>query len=251
VNVYVNDALLSSSGAAQREVNVLTPEDEFHSQAYHRHNQRRLEHLASLRLPLRGAKVLEVGAGIGDHTGFFVDRDCEVTSLEARAENLQTLKQRYPQANALLFDMDDPQTSVGGPYDIVYCYGLLYHLQNPGNALAYMAERCSGLLLLETCVSYGEGKLINPCSEDAGNPSQAFSGIGCRPTRDWVHSQLKQHFEHIYLTMTQPNHEEFPTNWGALPSNPSLLSRAVFIGSRSALDNDQLTETIPMIQERH
>ena len=86
----------------------LTPESVFHAPFYLRHNQRRLEHLASLRLPLRETSVLEVGAGIGDHTGFFVDRHCDVTCLEAREENLRILKERYPQVVALRLDMDDP-----------------------------------------------------------------------------------------------------------------------------------------------
>ncbi len=43
----------------------------FQSEHYQRHNEKRLEHLASLNLPIADSTVLEVGAGIGDHTGFF------------------------------------------------------------------------------------------------------------------------------------------------------------------------------------
>ena len=39
-----------------------------HSENYLRINGRRLEHLASLGLPLDGRTVLEVGAGLGDLT---------------------------------------------------------------------------------------------------------------------------------------------------------------------------------------
>jgi hypothetical protein len=45
----------------------------FHSPDYIRHNARRLEHLASLRLPIHDATVLEIGAGIGDHTTFYLE----------------------------------------------------------------------------------------------------------------------------------------------------------------------------------
>jgi 16S rRNA A1518/A1519 N6-dimethyltransferase RsmA/KsgA/DIM1 with predicted DNA glycosylase/AP lyase activity len=47
---------------------------DFHSNHYLRMNQRRLEHLASLGLPLSGRTVLELGAGIGDLSTFFLDR---------------------------------------------------------------------------------------------------------------------------------------------------------------------------------
>ena len=71
----------------------------FHSDDYLRHNARRLEHLASLRLPVSGRSVLEVGAGIGDHTHYYTDRGCRVTITEARAQNLTYLTQRYPQCS--------------------------------------------------------------------------------------------------------------------------------------------------------
>ena len=61
----------------------------FRSPWYQRHNQRRQEHLASLQLDLVGKSVLEVGAGVGDHTFYFLDRDCTVVSVEARRENCQ------------------------------------------------------------------------------------------------------------------------------------------------------------------
>src|ERR1035437_1167761 len=136
----------------------------FHSPFYLRHNQRRLEHLASLRLHLREATVLEVGAGIGDHTSFFLDRDCEVTSIEGRPENAELLAQTHPTVTLLQFDMDAPDPSFTREFDIVYCYGLLYHLRNPSTAIDWMAKRCRKLLLLETCVSYGERKPIHLCT---------------------------------------------------------------------------------------
>lgn len=229
---------------------MLPPEHFFRSAAYLRHNQRRLEHLSSLGLPIRDATVLEVGAGIGDHTSYFLDRGCQVVSVEARPENLRYLREIYPQVESLLMDLDAPDPTFCRKFDIVYCYGLLYHLQKPADALGYMAERCGKLFVLETCVSFGQGKLINSCSEDNADPTQAFSGMGCRPTRDWVYSQLEKHFEYVYLTATQPNHEEFPIDWNE-PSEPGSLIRSVFVAARSKLHNDRLTQEIPVKQVRH
>ena len=59
-----------------------TPYGAFHSTPYLSHNARRLEHLASLNLPIHGSSVLEVGAGIGDHTTFYTDRGCAVVATE-------------------------------------------------------------------------------------------------------------------------------------------------------------------------
>jgi 2-polyprenyl-3-methyl-5-hydroxy-6-metoxy-1,4-benzoquinol methylase len=130
----------------------------FHSNHYLRHNARRLEHLASLGLPLAGRSVLEVGAGIGDHSHFYLDRGCRVTITEAREENLRCLRERYPDCSVQFLDMERPERVDGAPFDVVHCYGLLYHLRTPKEALAFLARQARGLLLLETCVSFGEGK---------------------------------------------------------------------------------------------
>jgi len=65
--------------------------EDFHSVSYLRHNARRLEHLASLNLDISGRSVLELGAGVGDHTTFFLDRGCTVTCVKPRAENCSPL----------------------------------------------------------------------------------------------------------------------------------------------------------------
>ena len=94
--------------------------DAFLSNRYQRHNQRRLEHLASLGLNIGGLTVLEVGAGIGDHTSFFIDRGCKVVSSDARQENIKILRSRYPDIRVLRLDLDNPPRTLSEVFDIVY-----------------------------------------------------------------------------------------------------------------------------------
>ena len=56
----------------------------FNEEFYQLHNRKRQEHLASLNLPLGDKRVLEVGAGVGDHSKFFIDRGCSIDVTEAR-----------------------------------------------------------------------------------------------------------------------------------------------------------------------
>lgn len=227
-----------------------SPLNHFHAYHYQRHNHRRLEHLASLGLPIAGSTVLEVGAGVGDHTSFFLDRNCRVVSVEARPENLEILRTRYPDIEVSQLDLDSPEISFEQEFDIVYCYGLLYHLSKPAEAIEFLSRCCGKMLLLETCVSYGNAEAINLCHEAIEDPTQSFHGQGCRPTRTWVHTQLKRQFEFVYMPVTQPNHEEFPLDWGTPPSSP-ILTRSIYIASRQKLENPVLTESIPMQQKRH
>jgi len=225
--------------------------ENFLNEPYQRHNRRRQEHLASLRLPLSGKRVLEFGAGIGDHTSFFLDRGCTVTVTDAREENVRHIRARFPDVDARIVDVE-----VGLPpdlerHDVVYAYGLLYHLGDPASALVRMASVASEMLLLETCVSFGNGENVNATKEDMRNPTQAVHGLGCRPTRAWVFHALARQFEHVYLPLTQPWHEEFPVKWdGPPPVNGTGLYRSVYIASRHSMTNDRLIDRLVDVQIR-
>lgn len=229
---------------------------EFKSEWYMRHNRRRQEHLASLDLDLVGKAVLEVGAGGGDHTGCFLDRGCTVTCVEPRRENcallLATLKEaRYDLSRVTVVESDIEGLSahLRGSFEIVYCYGLLYHIADPLSALRTMADHCRDLLLLETVVSQEEGEAVNVTAEIRQQSSQAFYGEGARPTREWVWRRLRELFPHIYVPRTQPAHPEFPLDWSR-PNDLAAFSRAIFVASRRLLSNPRLSDAILARQER-
>jgi hypothetical protein len=221
----------------------------FNAWHYMHHNQRRQEHLASLGLDLANRSVLEVAAGIGDHTSFFLDRGCSVVVTEGRAENVKLLRRRYADLDVRRLDLDDPPAEFAPTVEIVYCYGALYHLGRPAEALAFLSERTSDLLLLETCVSPGDGIEMNPVTEAKGNPSQALKGTGCRPTRRWIWAELEKHFPFVYLTVTQPWHDEFPLDWKA--PGDGKLTRSVFVAAKRELTLPTLSPRLLDRQARH
>lgn len=213
-------------------------------------NQRRLEHLSSLGLNFTGSTVLEVGAGIGDHTNFFLDRGCSVVSTDVRQKHLKILRSRYSQVKVRLLDLDKPDQPINESFDIIYCYGLLYHLKKPAEAIKFMSGLCRKMLLIETRVSFGDGEFIEVTREAPYYPSASVSGYCSKPSRKWVYNQLKQHFNFVYMPITQPNHEEFPIDWSSPPPTQALI-RSVFIASRQKLNNDLLVEHIPFKQTRN
>lgn len=240
-----------------------TPQADFHSDRYLRNTARRLEHLASLGLDLDHKRVLEVGAGIGDLTTFFLDRDCTVHATEGRPGNFDVLRERYASeqnVSTALLDLDPPPSGVTLPgeranatFDVVFCYGLLYHLSRPDLALDFLASATGGVLLLESIVKPagvpgGKGG-ANPWAENAELAGSAVSGTGSRPSRGWVWEQLKARFEHVYVPTTQPRHAEFPVDW-TLPGYTSA-TRAIFIASRAPLNNARLSSELVTRQTRH
>ena len=242
-----HDDVLFVRGGPQRA------RDLFHAQHYVRHNESRLTHLASLDLDLSGKTVLEVGAGIGDHTVFYLERGCAMTVTEVRPENLAVLRERFADTQHVAvrqLDLDHP-TDLDEMFDVVHCYGTLYHLEHPAEALAHLAKHCRSLLLLETCVSFGDEPEVNPVREQSHDSTQAFYGVGCRPTRPWVWDRLTALMPFVYSTVTQPNHEQFPLDWTTPGDVPAKLVRSVFIASRSDLSgNPNLSDTLPKRQRQ-
>ena len=95
-------------------------------------NLARQRHLASLGLNISGKRVLEVGAGIGLHTPFYLERGCNVVVTDGRNENVQEAHRRLPGVETDELDLETGESLLRlGRFDIVYCYGLLYHLGNP------------------------------------------------------------------------------------------------------------------------
>jgi SAM-dependent methyltransferase len=208
-------------------------------------NEARMTHLATLRLPIDGKSVLEVGAGIGLLTGFFEERGCKVLSTDARTENVEEIRRRHPNRRVAVLDLDLPQgVAALGRFDVVFCYGTLYHLAAPEPALAALGG-VSDMILLETCLSRGDGEAVASVEESA-TINQAFSGQGSRPTRAWVLSRLREFWGHGYLSVTQPSHPDFPLDWSKPATSPN--TRAIFVGSRTPLANPLLTEDIPTLQ---
>lgn len=211
-------------------------------------NQARMQHLASMGLDIAGKTVLEVGAGVGLLTTFFEERGCTVLTTEGRSENVEEMRNRYPHRRIELLDLDEtPDFSYLGQFDIVFCYGTLYHLSRPEQVLKAMAQVCSGMLLLETCVSPGDDLSVNLVEEKAANPNQAKSGTGCRPTRPWIMQRLKENCGFAYVSKYQPCHVDFDFRWDQPLDKKN--HRSIFVGSKQEIYNDQLLTELPPSQE--
>lgn len=215
-------------------------------------NRARQDHLASLGLDLAHKTVLEVGSGVGKHTGFFEKLGCTVLSTDARPENVAEHLQRYPHRKdrVEVADLNIPGSHKKfGQSDIVYCYGTLYHLGDPTLCVRELSENCRELFLLETCANSYDNNSVNCVPEESRWKNQSFDGAGCRPARDWIISELKKYYPYVYCTRYQPAHADFPLHW---PADTALLTntRAVFVASRIPLEKRSLISEIPRIQTK-
>lgn len=220
------------------------------SEHHQRCTRRRQEHLATLGLPIAGASVLEVGGGVGEHLGFFVDRDCRVLTTDARDDLLAIARERFPGLRTRMLDLDDPPPSLGETFDVVYCAGVIYQLTRPAEALEFLARHTGRLLFLQSVVTPGDGDALHPITDPGRGIPMTASGLGCKPTRAWLFRELGRHFPHVYVPATQPYHEDYPVDWTLPP--PSGNACANFIAAREPLPDDHgvLLRHLPVHQTR-
>jgi cyclopropane fatty-acyl-phospholipid synthase-like methyltransferase len=245
----IRQLLLKRMGIDSDEFNILKS---FVNPHYQQHNVARLAHLDSLGLPIANKRVLEFGAGIGDHSLFYLYKNCNVTATDGREELVKFIHERL-NIKTLKLDIETDLQQIKNleKTDIIHCYGILYHISNPAQFIEAIRGK-SDMLFLETCVSSDEKKPdVYIVDEEKAHLSQATSGKGCRPSRKWLYDALKSCFKYVYLPKTQPKHPQFAEDWRQpIPDRGTDYLRCVFIASNEKINNDKLTENIPIIYEK-
>lgn len=175
-------------------------------------NQARMYHLESLNLTIKGKSVLDVGCGVGYFSNWWVERKAHVTALDARIENIRETRQRCPQATAWCMDIERHSLPCPpAPFDIVFCYGLLYHLSKPAVALENLRKACSGILLLETIVLDSWDAELMMVPENCEVRNQGMDRMSCRPSWTWLCQALRSvGFTNLYAPVDIiPQHPDF------------------------------------------
>jgi SAM-dependent methyltransferase len=197
-------------------------------------NRARLDFLTTLELPLAGKRVLDAGCGVGHHTAFYTSRGCRVVGIDGRPENIAAMARLYPDVEGHVGDLQQMDLDSMGLFDIVHCFGLLYHLESPIIALRRLAAVCVGQLLLETMVC-DANQPVMVLVDETSHANQALAGMGCRPSPSFVAMTLDRlGFPYVYGTSSPPAHPDFQLEWKNnldISRNGANL-RCMFVASR-------------------
>lgn len=215
---------------------------EFYNQESLEFNLARLEHLHSLDLPVKNKHVIEYGAGVGLLTPFFLKHSCRVTAIEGRKENIEAFRKNLKDVEVKNFNVEEDNWESIPSADIGFAYGLLYHLSNPKRFIENMARKAKEFVILDTVVSTdGSDDSVNNVTEDSKAIIQSFTGMACRPTRQFVYRVFKENFPYVYIPLTQPKHPEFPLQF---KQKMYHTMRFVIIGSNIPLQNSLLADSL-------
>lgn len=153
--------------------------------------------------------ALDVGCGFGYFAGYLKELSLDVTAFDGRLENVTETKIRNPDVNAEVRNIEDLSISKSGQFDVVTCFGLLYHLENPFCAIRSLSSLTRKICIIETVISPYSSPLTALIEEGEGQ-DQGLNYVAQIPSKSWIIKVLyKAGFPFVYETIVLPNHQDF------------------------------------------
>lgn len=165
--------------------------------------------LKTLRPALGLSNAVDVGCGVGFFSQTLAECGLNVCGFDVREENVEEARRRYPGIPFEWADIEDRGISQLGRFDLVLCFGLLYHLENPLQAIRNLRAITEKCLLLETmCVPEERCTLLlrqEPRQDDQSLAEMAF----CPSKKSLVKMLYRTGFAKVYRVTLLPDHDDF------------------------------------------
>jgi len=182
--------------------------------------------------------ALDVGCGAGYFCGVLQQEGFRVTGLDGRPENAALAESRNPGVPVFASNVEDIAVCQYGPADVVFCFGLLYHLENPFLAVRNLYALTGRVLMVESmCLpgNYPVMELRDECvTEDQGLRYVAFY-----PSEPCLAKLLyRAGFARVYRLRGIPEHPAYRN------SARQKRSRILLVASKLDLDLPQLDHVL-------
>src|SRR5580765_2579479 len=106
------------------------------------------------------------------------DSGPKVIGVDGRQQNVEEARRRFPEIAFRHCDAQDAALRALGQFDLVFCFGLLYHLENPLLTIRHLHAMTTKLLLVEAVIFPGEEPIMalvdEGMTEDQGLNHFAF-----------------------------------------------------------------------------
>jgi FkbM family methyltransferase len=165
--------------------------------------------VSKLKPALGLSNALDAGCGVGFFSEALAECGLEACGFDGRAENVVEASNRFPKIPFAQADIQDRSIVELGSFDLVLCFGVLYHLENPLLAirnLRALTEKC--LLVESMCLPEDRPSMLlrtEPRQEDQSLTDSAFY-----PSEGSLVKMLyRAGFRAVYRVMPLPEHDDF------------------------------------------
>jgi FkbM family methyltransferase len=214
------------------EINIqLTP---FDQKEYRRLIEARgatIQRIVTKLKPALGlSNAVDAGCGVGFFSQTLAECGLHVCGFDGRAENVAEARRRFPGIPFEQADVQDRTILRLGRFDLVLCFGLLYHLENPLLAirnLRGLTEKC--LLLESMCLPDEKPSML--LREEPHQGDQSLTDMACYPSEGSLVKMLyRAGFGMVYRAIPLPDHEDFRE------TTEHARRRTVLLASSAAID---------------
>ncbi len=180
--------------------------------------------LAELQPALELRTAVDLGCGLGYFSSLLRSLGLQVSAVDGRRENVEEAQRRFPDIPFCVGDIEDPAILGMGRYDLVFCFGLLYHLENPMLAIRHLRAMTSKLLLVEgMCVPGAEPVLA--LRDEGPTEDQGLRHFAFYPTEACLVKMLyRAGFSFVYRLAPMPDHSRYRDSLHAKRSRTLLAA---------------------------
>jgi FkbM family methyltransferase len=162
-----------------------------------------------LKPALELSNAVDAGCGVGFFSQTLAESGLNVCGFDGRAANVEEARRRFPHIPFEQGDVEERAILELGRFDLVLCFGLLYHLENPLLAIRHLrglTEKC--LLLESVCLPEERPSML--VREEPRQDDQSLANVACYPSESGLVKMLyRAGFGSVYRVMPLPDHEDF------------------------------------------
>lgn len=187
--------------------------------------------LPELKLRFDLTSALDLGCGLGHFAHFLNSFGLDVLAIDGRAENVEEAKRRYPNINFRLGDVQEASLAQLGRFDLVFCFGLLYHLENPFRVIRSIAELTTKVALIEGMV-YPSTVPAMILLDENNYVDQGLNNVAFYPSESCLIKMFHlSGFSNCYSPGNMPEHSEYQLD------GSGFRRRTVLIASKCPIES--------------
>ena len=162
-----------------------------------------------LKPALSLSNAVDAGCGVGFFSQTLEECGLSACGFDGRMENVAEARKRFPQIPFEQGDLEDRSILELGRFDLVLCFGLLYHLENPLLAIRNLRGLMEKCLLLESmCVPAEKSSML--LREEPHQEDQSLTSVACYPSEGSLVKMLyRAGFAAVYRVTSLPDHDDF------------------------------------------
>jgi FkbM family methyltransferase len=194
-----------------REIDIrLTPFDQKDYRKMTEARGKTIQRVVSKLKPALGLlSAVDAGCGVGFFSQTLSECGLRVCGFDARGENVEEARRRFPGIPFERADVQDGAILQLGSFDLVLCFGLLYHLESPLLAIRHLRALTEKCLLLESmCIPEIKSSML--LREEPPREDQSLAEVACYPSEGSLAKMLyRAGFSYVYRVLSLPDHDDF------------------------------------------